>query len=294
LRQIWYWNTFALCRPRCGETIANLWAPKVCLDWETSGVCEEAWGFRSGRGFLCGRGLVQRASETPVNAQNGGTFLAIVNLMADSESGSPDSYSSLLVTICLSHLVSEVFTCDGQTDRQTDNADHYYSWPPHFGGPANNAICVFGYLSVNQPAQCICAIYCRCVPSRQSVTISSNGAVMSNGCVCHEKSPALSKSRSTGLTPDTVDCHLCTQLHTNHYNSGHIDTKVWLHSGVSDNWVIVGLSSSLLCLLVILSISRSMSQNISIASLAVAQWRWRWNIEWIWTEIKILTSGRPA
>jgi len=25
-----------------------------------------------------------------------------------------------------------------QTDRRTDNADHYYSWYPHSGEPANN------------------------------------------------------------------------------------------------------------------------------------------------------------
>jgi len=27
---------------------------------------------------------------------------------------------------------------DRLTYRQTDNADHYYSWPPHRGMPANN------------------------------------------------------------------------------------------------------------------------------------------------------------
>jgi len=40
----------------------------------------------------------------PGNAQNGGTVLPIANLMADSESGSPDSYSSFLVTIGFSRL----------------------------------------------------------------------------------------------------------------------------------------------------------------------------------------------
>jgi len=69
----------------------------------------------------------------PGNTQNGGTVLPIANLMADSESGSPDSYSSFLVTKRLSRLVSEIFACD----RQTDNADHYYSWPPRCGWPAN-------------------------------------------------------------------------------------------------------------------------------------------------------------
>jgi len=52
--------------------------------------------------------------------------------MADSESGSPVSYLSFLVTIGLFRLVSGIFACDrrtdDQTDRQTDNADRYYSW----------------------------------------------------------------------------------------------------------------------------------------------------------------------
>jgi len=38
--------------------------------------------------------------------------------MANSESGSPSSYSRFIVTICLSSLVSEIFACE--TDRQTD------------------------------------------------------------------------------------------------------------------------------------------------------------------------------
>jgi len=29
---------------------------------------------------------------------------------------------------------------DKQTGGQTDNADHYYSWPSHCGGPANKLI----------------------------------------------------------------------------------------------------------------------------------------------------------
>jgi len=53
---------------------------------------------------------------------------------ADSESGSPISYSSFRLTIRLSRLVSEMFACDTQTDGQPDNMDHYYSC----GGPANN------------------------------------------------------------------------------------------------------------------------------------------------------------
>jgi len=47
------------------------------------------------------------------------------------------SYLSFLVTTGLSHLVLEIFVCDIQRDK-TDNMDHYYSWPPHSGGPANN------------------------------------------------------------------------------------------------------------------------------------------------------------
>jgi len=48
----------------------------------------------------------------PGNTQNGGTVFLITNTMADSESGSPVSCSSFLVTIGLSHLVSEIFACD--------------------------------------------------------------------------------------------------------------------------------------------------------------------------------------
>jgi len=69
------------------------------------------------------------------NAQNGGTVLPIANLMADSESGSPVSYSSFPVTIRLSRLVSEIF---GRTDGWTDNADHYYSGRPYCGGASAN------------------------------------------------------------------------------------------------------------------------------------------------------------
>jgi len=49
----------------------------------------------------------------PRNTQNGITVLMFVNLMADSE------YSSFLVTIHLSHLVSEIFKCDRQQTMQT-------------------------------------------------------------------------------------------------------------------------------------------------------------------------------
>jgi len=62
-------------------------------------------------------------------AQDGGTVFPIANLIADFELESPVSYSSFLVIMRLSCLVSEIFACDRQANRQTDNADHYNSWP---------------------------------------------------------------------------------------------------------------------------------------------------------------------
>jgi len=60
--------------------------------------------------------------KQPGNNQNGGTVLPIANLMEDSQLGSPDSYSSFLVTTHPSRMVLEIFTCDrqpaGWTDRQ--------------------------------------------------------------------------------------------------------------------------------------------------------------------------------
>jgi len=50
--------------------------------------------------------------------QNDETVLLIVNLVAGSESVSPDSCSSFLVTI--SRLVMELFACDRQMDGQTN------------------------------------------------------------------------------------------------------------------------------------------------------------------------------
>jgi len=67
--------------------------------------------------WCCLCGIVYRRKR-PGNTQNGGTVLPIANLMADSESGSPDSCSSVLVTIRLSRLVSDIFACDRQTDGQ--------------------------------------------------------------------------------------------------------------------------------------------------------------------------------
>jgi len=52
------------------------------------------------------------------NTKNGGTVLPIANLMADSESGSPDSYSSFLVILRLSRLVLEIIVRDRQTDKR--------------------------------------------------------------------------------------------------------------------------------------------------------------------------------
>jgi len=60
--------------------------------------------------------LSEWAKCQPGNTQNGKTVLPIVNLMADSESGSPSSYSCFIITIDLSRLVSEIFVCDRQTD----------------------------------------------------------------------------------------------------------------------------------------------------------------------------------
>jgi len=61
--------------------------------------------------------LSEWAKWQPGNTQDGGTVLPIANLMADSESGSLDSYSTFLVTIRLSRLVSEISRV---TDRRTD------------------------------------------------------------------------------------------------------------------------------------------------------------------------------
>jgi len=57
----------------------------------------------------------------PVNTQNSGTILPIVKLMADSESGSPSSYLHFRVTIALSCLLSKIFVCERekQRDRRT-------------------------------------------------------------------------------------------------------------------------------------------------------------------------------
>jgi len=61
---------------------------------------------------------------------DGRTVLPIANLVSDSASGSPDSYSNFLVTIRLSRLVSEMCVTDRRTDGQRGPLlDHYYSWP---------------------------------------------------------------------------------------------------------------------------------------------------------------------
>jgi len=46
------------------------------------------------------------------------TGISNMNLMAYSESGIPISYSSLILTTALSHLVSEIFACATETDWQ--------------------------------------------------------------------------------------------------------------------------------------------------------------------------------
>jgi len=66
---------------------------------------------------LSGTSLSENATR---NTKNGRTVLPIANLMADSELGRLISYSSFLVTVRLSRLVSEIFACDRQTERQTD------------------------------------------------------------------------------------------------------------------------------------------------------------------------------
>jgi len=67
---------------------------------------------------------------TAGTAQNVGTVLPVANLMVDSESRTLIFYSSLIVTIGLSRLVSEIFTCNTQTDKRRDNAYCYYSCSP--------------------------------------------------------------------------------------------------------------------------------------------------------------------
>jgi len=60
-----------------------------------------------------------------------------------SESESPTTYSSFLVTTRLSRLVSEIDTQTGipQTDKQTTRTitNLLISWPPHCGKPANKS-----------------------------------------------------------------------------------------------------------------------------------------------------------
>jgi len=94
--------------------------------------------------------------EVPTgNIQNGRTVLQIANLMADSESGSPVSYSSFLVTICLSRLVSEIFVCDGRTDRRTTQTVTAAS--PHIvAGQLINIHIMLTYLPTSSALGCVC------------------------------------------------------------------------------------------------------------------------------------------
>jgi len=57
-----------------------------------------------------------------------------VNLVAVSEPGTQIFQSSLIVTIGLSRIVSEI----SARDRQTDNAGHYCSSFPHSDKPATS------------------------------------------------------------------------------------------------------------------------------------------------------------
>jgi len=62
--------------------------------------------------------LSEWAKCQPGNTQNRGTVLPIANLMAHSESGSPASWSPLIVTTGLWSLLWEIFASDRQTDSQ--------------------------------------------------------------------------------------------------------------------------------------------------------------------------------
>jgi len=57
--------------------------------------------------------------------------------MADSESGSPEFLFEFSISLSFGDI--RVWQRDGRTD----NADHYYSWPPHCGGPANNILTTY-------------------------------------------------------------------------------------------------------------------------------------------------------
>jgi len=72
--------------------------------------------------------LPEWAKRRPRNTQNGETVLSIANLVADSQSKSQSSYLRFIVIIRLSRLVSEIFACDSQTDRQT-------TWTITIAGP---------------------------------------------------------------------------------------------------------------------------------------------------------------
>jgi len=76
--------------------------------------------------------LSEWAKYQPGNNQNDGTILPIANLMTDSKSGSPVSYSSFLVTIGLSLSVSEIFTCDRQMNERMDGQT---TWTIAIAGP---------------------------------------------------------------------------------------------------------------------------------------------------------------
>jgi len=78
----------------------------------------------TGPSTLCLSQCANADSETPRMVE------PIAYLMADSESGSPNFYSSFLARIRSSRFVSEIFACNRQTDRQTTRTITI-SRPPH-------------------------------------------------------------------------------------------------------------------------------------------------------------------
>jgi len=83
------------CRLRWKETIAGPRVPKVCLDQQSSGVCEGMFirGFRVREKGLCvrtgvaqGRGCLFWLASAEVNAFVSCRLLPIAKLMADSKS----------------------------------------------------------------------------------------------------------------------------------------------------------------------------------------------------------------
>jgi len=93
--------------------------------------------------LLARLGALYSTVYRPENTQNGRIILLIANLMADSDSGSPDSYLSFLVTIRLSRLILEIFACD----TQMDNVDHIVA------GQLIICMCLFWHKAVTSKAE---------------------------------------------------------------------------------------------------------------------------------------------